>query len=254
MKDEKEPAAEVQEEANQTPKGRDAFIAMMQEKNPDYNPESDDQLFDDVHTMHSEMKGQLDKHQESNSKLAGLVAKDPKFGATLGMVAGEGKSFPYAVAKVYGKQPFELEGDDLEEFEKGYQENIQQLATSKAAQDEAKKNIENYFAALDKYCTDNGISEEEKAVLNDKIYAMADNFLNGIIGEEVITYVDKGSNYDKDVQDAAEAGKVEGMNQKIDAKLKKPEAAMPDMGTKTTGGAKKMPAQENKSFYAPIKG
>lgn len=252
--DEQEPTTEVAEEANQAPKGRAAFIAIMKEKNPDYNPESDDQLFDDVHDMHSKMKEQLDKHQQANEKLAGLVAKDPKFGATLGMVAGEGKSFPYAVAKIYGKQPFELEGDDLEEFEKGYQENIKELAKSKAAQDKARKNIESYFAALDKYCTDNGISDKDKTVLNDKIYEMADNFLNGIIGEDVIAYVDKGSKYDTDVEDAAEAGKVEGLNQKIDAKLKRPESVIPDMATKTTGGAKKIISPEKKSFYAPING
>lgn len=244
MKDEKEAPEEVV--AEETPKGRAAFMAMMQEKNPDYNPESDDQLFDDVHSMHSEMKGQLEQHQGSNAKLAGLVAKDPKFGATLGMVAGEGKSFPYAVAKVYGKEPFELEGDDLEEFEKGYQESLVEIGASQAAQAEAKKNIEQYFADLDKYCE--GKSEEEKAALNEKIYAMADNFLNGVISIQTIELVDKGINYDQDVQDAADTGVVEGRNQKMDMVTSKPET-LPDMGAKTTGGARPLPKKERKSFY-----
>jgi hypothetical protein len=254
MKDEKESTAEVVQEENQTPKGRAAFLAMMQEKKPDYNPESDDQLFDDVHSMHSEMKGQLDKHKESNSKLAGLVAKDPKFGATLGMVAGEGKSFPYAVSKVYGKQPFELEGNDLEEFEKGYQEQLAALAESEELQAQASANFAKSQELISKICADNELDEAQSAEIYNDIMDYADDLLMGNIKESLITEIIKGKNYDQDVQDAAEAGKVEGLNQKIDAKLKKPEAAMPDMGTKTTGGAKKMPIPEKKSFYSPIKG
>jgi hypothetical protein len=37
------------------------------------------------------------------------------------MIADENpKSFPYAVASVYGKEPFDLEGDALDEFEAAF--------------------------------------------------------------------------------------------------------------------------------------
>jgi len=252
MKNEQEPIEEAVE--NQPPKGRAAFLAMMQEKNPDYNPESDDQLFDDVHSMHSEMKGNLDKHQSSSEKLSSLVAKDPKFGSVLSMVAGEGKSFPYATAKVYGKQPFDLEGDDLDEFEKGYQEQLEALSKSDELQAQASENFAKSQELINKICADNELDEAQSAEIYNDIMDYADDLLMGNIKESLITEIIKGKNYDKDVQEAAEAGKVEGLNQKIDAKLKKPEAVMPDMGTKTTGGTKKMPTPEKKSFYAPIKG
>jgi hypothetical protein len=56
-----------------------------------------------------------------NARMTKRVAKDPHLAAILSMIAN-GKSIPYAIAKVYGKEEFSLEGEDLEEYETGYQE------------------------------------------------------------------------------------------------------------------------------------
>lgn len=239
-----------------TPRGKDKFLEMMRAKNPDYNPENDDQLFDDAHEMYSNADSELGKHKEANSKLAGLVGKDPKLGAVLGMVAGDDqKSFPYAVGKIYGKQPFELDDDGLEEFEKGYQENLAQMEASKSAQEEAQKNIQEYWKNLDKYAKDNNLSDEEKSELNDKIYSMADNMLMGIIPIDVIELVNKGVNYDKDVQDAADSGVVEGKNQKVEAKLSsKKEQIMPDLKNTSSSSKKVAPTGAGGNFFSGFKG
>jgi len=53
--------------------------------------------------------------------LAKLVSKEPKLGAVLSMMSGDKpKSFPYAIESVYGKELFNLGGDALAEFEKGF--------------------------------------------------------------------------------------------------------------------------------------
>lgn len=239
-----------------TPRGRDKFLEMMKSKNPEYSPENDDQLLDDAHSMFSERDGELSKHKEANSKLAGFVSKDPKFGAVLGMVAGEEqKSFPYAVGRIYGKEPFELDEDGLEEFEKGYQEHLAQIEASKSAQAEASKNIEEYWKSLEAYASSNGLTEDESTALNEKIYGIAGNMLMGIIPSDIIELIHKGLNYEKDVQDAANTGVVEGRNQKIEAKIAtKKEAVMPDMASNTGAGkTKSLPKSENKTdFYSKI--
>ncbi len=234
-----------------TPRGRDKFLEMMKGKNPEYNPENDDQLFDDAHEMYSSSDSELGKHKEANSKLAGLVSKDPKLGAVLGMVAGDDKkSFPYAMGKIYGKQPFELDDDGLEEFEKGYQEHLAQMEASKSAQAEAQKNIQEYWKNLGKYATDNNLSDDEKSELNDKIYGMADNFLMGDIPIEVIELVHKGVNYDKDIQDAADSGVVEGKNQKIEAKRSSmKEQIMPDLKNTSASSKKVVPTGNSGGFF-----
>jgi hypothetical protein len=236
-----------------TPRGRDKFMEMMKAKNADYNPENDDQFLDDAHSMYSERDMELGKHKEANSKLAGLVGKDPKLGAVLGMIAGEDqKSFPYAVGKVYGKEAFEMDEDALEEFEKGYQEHLTQIGATRAAQEEASKNIQEFVATFEKYISDNKLSEQEAEGLYEKINGIADNMLMGIIPADIIELIHKGLNHDQDVQEAADTGMVEGRNQKIEAKIAtKKEAVMPDMATNTGAGkTKTLPKSDKKDFYS----
>ncbi len=252
MKDKKEPIGQANEEVAGTPKGREAFIAIMKEKNPDYAPENDDQLFDDVHEMHSSMNEELGKHRAANERLAGAAVKDPRVGKMLELIGGEQPtSFPYAHGKVYGKEGMGYEGDELEEFEKGYQENLAQLAQSKALQDEAVKNIEKSMTDLDAYCSKNGIDEVGKAAIQQKGYELADNLLMGIISEKDWELIDKGVNYDQDVQDAADTGLVEGKNQAIDNKKKslQPEV-VPNLGEGTgSGKVKQLNTSKPGSFF-----
>ena len=68
--------------------------------------------------------------------------------------------------------------------------------------------------------------------LNSGIYQIMDNGLMGIIPMEFIDLVWKGMNYEKDVQEAADTGFVEGKNEKIDTYRMKRKTAnkMPDFG------------------------
>lgn len=230
-------------EAAEEPKGREAFLAMLKAENPEAEP-TDEELWLKAHERYSGANSELSKYKEFDSNLKGHIAKDPRFGAVLSMVS-EGKSYPYAHAKVYGKEAMELEGDDLEEFEKGYQENLAQMGASKAAQEKAMENIDKYYADLDTYCKDK--SEEEKAALNEKIFAIADNMLNGIIPMETIELIDKGLTKDQDVQDAYDTGKAEGKNEKID--MKKKTIEMPDTANTSKTTPKPVPQQKQGSFY-----
>lgn len=240
---------EVQEEAK--PTGRDKFLSRMKEKNPEYAPESDDALLDDVDSLYTERENQLDKFSNSNKMLADLVAQDPKIGAVLSMILGEGaKSFPYAVAKIYGKEVFELEGEELEDFEAGYQENLTQMESTRAEIEKAAENIKSFEERFNAYVADK--EEGEAQELKEKIFAMAESFLMGDISDEIIEYVDKGVNYDRDVQEAADTGFVEGKNEKIDLK-KKTVQEMPDLNNTTgAGAAKPRPSKSKGSFYDGI--
>ena len=241
------------------PMGRAAIMEMYKAANPDAQDEiNDESLLGFAHDKYSEIDGKYNDLNGANTRLAELVAKDPKLGAVLSMMVGdEQKSFPYAAGRVYGREPFELDGDELEEFEKGYQENLAQLAESRAAQEEASKNIEEYKKNLTKYGKDNGLDENQLSELNDKIYEFADNMLMGIIPIALIDVIHKGISYDRDVQEAADTGFVEGKNQTVEAKMKKKTEApsVPDLGNSTGAGSKKkLPSpKKGTSFYDSIK-
>jgi len=224
------------------PQGRDAVLEAYMSANPDSKEPDDASLFEFADNRHSDLKNKYDDLNGANTRLAELISKDPKLGAVLSMISGEKpKSFPYAVASVYGKEPFNLEGDDLEEFEKGYQENLSRLADSKKEQEQAQKNIESYKSTLADYGKEKSLSEKQIGEINNGIMELAENILMGSIPKELIDMVYKGLNYEKDVQEAADTGYVEGKNTVADAKMKE----------KTTGGA--IPDFSNSSGMKPQK-
>lgn len=228
-------AAEVNNE-EKTPTERDALVSAYMESNPESSEPDDASLYGFANERHANMQKKYDDLNGANVRLAKLVSKDPKLGAVLSMISSDKpKSFPYAIASVYGKEPFDLEGDDLEEFEKGYQENILRLADSKKEQEQAMKNIEGYNNRLAEFGKKNSLTPEQTQEINAGIMQLAENILMGNIPEEIIDMVYKASNYEKDVKDAADTGFVEGKNAAVEAKMKaKTQAgAIPDFGNAT---------------------
>ena len=253
MKKEDQESAQEQEgevekpnEAAEAPTGRSAFLSSIKANEPDYEPKDDEDLFNKANEMH----GELQKHRDATEKIRGNMMSDPRVGA-LHEIMGSGKSSAYAIGKLYGPDLKEMEGKDLEEFEEGYQETLKSMGASKKAQEEAQKNIESYFKDLDDYCKEEGKSEEEKTALNEKIYALADNFLNGIITKENIKLIDDGDKHDEHVQDALDTGAAEGRNQKID--MKKKNLDMPDMGSTTKSMPRPLSPAKKGSFYDNLK-
>jgi hypothetical protein len=236
-------------------KGRSAMLAKYRESNPEAGGEIDDEaLWEYAHNGHSELEGKYNQLSGSNTRLAELVSKDPKLASVLSMIAGENpKSFPYAIGTVYGKDF--LDGD-LEEFESGYQENLRQLAESKKLQAEAEKNIGESIPNIEAYAKENGLSDEQLRNLFTGIADFAENILMGKIPKDLIDLVCKGLNYDKDLQEAADTGFVEGKNEKVSAamKTKTEPSVSPLLGTGANGGRNKSrPPKKKGSFFDAIK-
>jgi hypothetical protein len=255
---------EKQEQEALKPRGRAATMEAYRAANPDVRDEPDDDTLHDfansryseLEGRHNELEGRHNELNGANSRLAEQVSKDPRLAAVLSMIAGDNpKSFPYAVASVYGKEPFEMEGDALEEFEAGYQENLKRLSESEKAREEALKNISEYETTLQQYVKDRSLTDEQSSAVHNGIMTLADNLLMGVIPVEIIDLVYKGLNYEKDMQEAADSGFVEGKNNVIDAKLKKPEGRTfpPDLGH-GTGAGKNIPRQPRGGLGFPGEG
>lgn len=223
----------MEKEVEEKPKGRAALLEAYKASNPESQEPDDESLYDFANTRHAGLEKKYNDLNGANIRLAGLVSKDPKLGAVLSMISSEKpKSFPYAIASVYGKEPFNLEGDDLDEFEKGYQENLSQLAESKKEQEQAMKNVETYRQTLIDYGKENSLPDEQVKEIDNGITKLAENVLNGIISKSLIDMVYKGLNYEKDVKEAADTGFVEGKNTVAEAKMKAKtqQNAVPDFG------------------------
>ena len=240
----------------ETPRGRAGVLAKWKKANPETEGDpTDDDLWGFAGDEYDSVKGKYKDMSGANTRLAELVSQDPRLGAVLSMVAGDSpKSLPYAMGNVYGKDWLE---SDPEEFEKGYQENLARLAESRAEQEQAAKNIQEYQANLEQFKTDNGLDDGQVAELNEAIYSDAENFLMGIIPIEYIDYKWKGLHYDEDVQEAADTGFVEGKNEVVSAKMKQKtsESPIPDLSDGTGAGrAKQVKRDTSENFFSGFPG
>jgi hypothetical protein len=228
--------------------GRAAILEAYKAARPDIQDDPDDDaLWGFAHDRHNQVSG-------VNTKLSERISQDPRAGLMLNQFVSEGKSLPYAMSNIFGRDW--LDGD-AEEFEAGYQEHLKRLSESKAEQEQAAKNIQEYQKNLEIFAKENGLDETQAAQLNDTIYDDAENFLMGIIPIEFIDYKWKGLNYDKDVQEAAITGEVEGRNAAIDMKKKKtPAAPLPDMASGSGAGKPRTapkPRQGKRDFFSELK-
>ncbi|MDR0768709.1 MAG: hypothetical protein LBE71_02215 [Dysgonamonadaceae bacterium] len=237
----------------QKPRGRAAALAAYRAANPDLQDEPDEDTLHDFHgSRYAELEEKYGKLNEPNTRMAEAVAKDPRLAASFSMLVDEKnpKSLPYAIGSIYGKEW--LDGD-LDEFEAGYQENLKRLAESKKLQEKAQENIKEYEATMMQYVKDNELTEDQASEIHNGIMQLADNLLMGIIPVELIDLVRKGLNYEKDVQEAADTGFVEGKNEAVNAKLKKPDAtSLPDLGN-GSGAGKNRPRQHRGGLQIPGK-
>lgn len=244
------------EEVTEQPlKGRAAWQDRYRKTNPEAGEEiNDEDLFEYANGGYSDIENKYNQLNGANSRLAELVAGDPRLGAALSMVTGESKkSLPYAMGSVFGKDWMD---GDLEDFEAGYQENLKQLAESRKLQKEAAKNTEKSIKYIEKYISDNELGEEDALQLNENIVAFAENLLMGIVPPELIDLVHKGLNYEQDVQDAIDTGAVQAKNERIDPEFRKltDTSSVVDMGSSTGSGKKRQALGKKKgSFYDDIK-
>jgi hypothetical protein len=253
-------AEEFKKEVQETieaPKGRAAYLAKYRERFPDAADNiADDDLYDDALAQSSALQGKLDAMNVSNTALAERISADPNFGAFLALVASEGKSPEYAIARVWGKDVLEMEGQALEDFEQGYQDNLKALAKSKELQQQAVDNIEKtFFPAMEKYQKDNNLTDEQMSELATQIEKTVIEALHGIITTEFIDYVYKGMTYDKSVAEAAKTGVIEGRNQTIERKRAgaKGGVELPNLESKTTPPLTGSAAKQEENLYAKVK-
>lgn len=240
----------------ESPRGRAGVLAKYQKTNPDAEGDpSEEDLWDFAGKGYDDVKGKYNEMNGANVKLAELVSQNPQLGAFLSELVGEeSKSVPYALGKVFGKDWMDA---DPEEFEKGYQENLSRLAESRSEQEQAAKNIQEYKANLEKFKTDNELDDTQIGELNEAIYGDAENFLMGNIPVEYIEYKWKGLNYDKDVQEAADTGFVEGKNEVVSAKMqqKTEDSPIPDLSDGTGAGrTKQVNRKSSDGFFSGFPG
>lgn len=159
------------------------------------------------------------------TKLTVAVENDPELGSALAEIMNGGKG-RVALARSYGPDAFKaIEGDpDYDEMTKAYQEAETRIKQKEEYGTTLRKNQEMSIQEIKAWMDEKNYGDEEVRVRLEKMEELRQDFLNDKITKKHMMLIDKALDYDKDVANAEEAGKVTARNEKIVEKREKASA------------------------------
>lgn len=218
---------EITETTEETPtekKPRELFYERVRTNFPEGKyDEDEDEYFRNAMQMFDDSDNAMNVVRENNEKLFKRLESDPSAAAALAEFI-DGTPLPVALRRYFTDEELSAqEGDDyFESYKKAGEERDAHkkevndyIEKIKANSTESEKNFK-------EYAEENGLTPEE----SDKMWEYYQNLMNemssGMISKDFLSLMHKGKHYNQDVEDANEAGKAAGRNEKIVEKLSKP--------------------------------
>ena len=221
----------MEQEAVVQPTYKSKMMDRIKSRNPEFASEDEEEMLAELENIFSETEGAKNEYEGIANKLNDLTVNDPKFAAVL-EVMRTGKSFGYATAKVYGKDFFTAEDEEMDAADEEYRTGVE------AANADKEKVRANMQSLVDRIIAKD-IPEDQKEVIFDKIRDKIERYQYCDVPDSDIDDEVKALNYDEDIAMAEESAMAEGKNAKIDMTLKKT-TVMPDMGSTTGRGNAQM--------------
>lgn len=238
-------AAEVT--ATERPAGR--VRAFMLAKFPDRSWEDDAELENGVADWLEEADKSLADYRTADEKIRVIAEKYPEIMAIAEDLAKDpGMPLGVAIRRNIDEDELEVGEDDpgFEQLRKSREERASRRKAREEYQQQLDRNLEASREIVEKYLADNEMSEEEAAALGKYVDDIMEAYLDGRLTVDVLNMFRNAMNYSKDVADAREVGKVEGMNANIDAERQRRQEAtdgLPGPGSSTGRIAPPVPAE-----------
>ena len=233
--------------ATERPAGR--VRAFMLAKFPDRPWEDDAELENGVADWLEEADKSLADYRTADEKIRSIAEKYPEIMAIADDLAkNPGMPLGVAIRRNIDEDELEVGEDDpgFEQLRKSREERASRRKAREEYQQQLDRNLEASREIVEKYLADNEMSEEEAAALGKYVDDIMEAYLNGQLTVDVLNMFRNAMNYTKDVADAREVGKVEGMNANIDAERQRRQEAtdgLPGPGSSTGQIAPPAPAE-----------
>lgn len=233
--------------ATERPAGR--VRAFMLAKFPDRPWEDDAELENGVADWLEEADKSLADYRTADEKIRSIAEKYPEIMAIADDLAkNPGMPLGVAIRRNIDEDELEVGEDDpgFEQLRKSREERASRRKAREEYQQQLDRNLEASREIVEKYLADNEMSEEEAAALGKYVDDIMEAYLDGRLTVDVLNMFRNAMNYSKDVADAREVGKVEGMNANIDAERQRRQEAtdgLPGPGSSTGQIAPPAPAE-----------
>lgn len=218
---------------------REAFRRRMAEREPNLNLDDEDAYYGYMDNMVTE----YDDYRKSSDVMRENIEHSPAL-AELMIAAQNQKGFNPVLWMIRNKG-LDLDAlrDDPEYAEKITEAHNEWLAKRAKAEEinkQAAANMPKSIEAINAKAAEMGFTEEQTEEILGEIYQMGDNLILGIIPVNIFEMLAKGKTRDADVETAREEGIAEGLNTKVNDKLR----TMPKTNEQVRG--RQMPVREAK--------
>ena len=164
--------------------------------------------------------------REMNDRMVETISDDPRAAQFFAdMMNGQGGI--KSLVRYFGKKLIDVEEGtpEYDEIMAADAEFMAEHEQSKVLDEENRAKAQAFFAAFSDYCKRKNLNEDVYMV---KIWdEFLDRVMEWTISDEIFDKLVKAVDYDKDVDDAFEAGKIKGRNTNINEMRSKPSDGMP---------------------------
>lgn len=198
---------------------RDAFRERISKRYPDLNMDDEDAYYDQMGKTLDEYEG----YETNTRRLREAMEKSPEMARMLVAAQGQDNFDPitYLFENASG-DILEL-AQDPEGAKKFGELRAEQLAKQAEGEEISKAVQDNMPASIDAVkakAQELGLSDEQTTEIVGQMFQVMDDLVHGKIDTEVFAMMAKGKNFDEAVEQARDEGKVEGLNQKVNDKLR----------------------------------
>lgn len=211
-------------ETEQNKSRRDAYLERLKKKYPDREFASDDEIFgqaSDDYDQYEQEIGSLKGNQEALSK---MFSEDPR-SAQLLIDMHEGKDPVLGLVRHFGVEIRDVLDDPemQDKIAEANKEYVERMAKSRELDSEYEKNFEKTLETLRDYQEKKGLSDDDVDKIVDALLTIVQDGVMGKFEASTLDMMAKAMNYDTDVANAGEEGRVAGRNDQIVERLRKRE-------------------------------
>lgn len=217
---EEDPKNEVTEQpAVSQPTRRDQFRERVSKRYPDLNMDDEDAYYDQMGKAFDEYEG----YESNTQRLREAMEKSPEMAKMLAAAQGQDNFDPITYLFENANTDILALAEDPEGAKKFGELREQQLQRQAENDDIQKSVLDNMPASIKAVrakAQEMGLDDERTQETVGKMFQVMEDLVRGKIDPEVFALLAKGQDYDTAVEQAHDEGRVEGLNQKVDDKLR----------------------------------
>jgi hypothetical protein len=198
---------------------RDAFRERFAKRNPNLNMDDEDAYYGAANQFMDEYEG----YENNANTMRDNIKKSPAMAEMILDSNGKENFDPVIWMVENGSLDLDALRDDPDYAKKlgaAREKHLQKLAKRNEVEKQAKENMPASIEAIKAKGAELKMTEEQIAETVGKMYQVMDDMILGKLSVDIFELLAKGANYDTAVEEAHDEGVAEGLNTKVDDKLR----------------------------------